>query len=125
MELELSHKNDIPLRCCTLHTASLKGNDKKNPTKIALCGVFNLGNIFIFFKKLKNFLTASIAQAKVAVAALEAIARQPDIVGATQRLLILSLAFIESLVIYALLVFFMLQGKLAPVAEIVGKSVGH
>ncbi|HCU37992.1 MAG TPA: hypothetical protein DGT21_21920 [Armatimonadetes bacterium] len=70
-------------------------------------------------------LTASLAQAKAAVAALEAIARQPDIVGATQRLLILSLAFIESLVIYALLVFFMLQGKLAPVADIVSKGAGH
>ncbi len=70
-------------------------------------------------------LTASIAQAKAAVAALEAIARQPDIVGATQRLLILSLAFIESLVIYALLVFFMLQGKLAPVADVISKAAGH
>ena len=43
----------------------------------------------------------------------------------TQRLLILSLAFIESLVIYALLVFFMLQGKLAPVADVISKAAGH
>ena len=62
-------------------------------------------------------LVASMAQAKVAKAALEAIARQPDVAGDVRGLLLLTLALIESLVIYCLVVFFTLQGKLAPVAE--------
>ena len=64
-------------------------------------------------------LAASIAQAKAAAAAMEAIARQPDMAANVRGLLLLSLALIESLVIYCLLVFFFLQSKLAPVADII------
>lgn len=57
-------------------------------------------------------LSAALGQGKAAAAALDAIARQPDAVSDIQRVLIISLALIESLVIYALLVFFMLYPKL-------------
>jgi F-type H+-transporting ATPase subunit c len=55
----------------------------------------------------------ALAQGKAAAAALEGIARNP---GAAQKLftpLILGLALIESLVIYALLISFMLVGKIS------------
>ena len=55
-------------------------------------------------------LCAALGQGKAAAAALDAIARQPDAVSDIQRVLIIALGFIESLVIYALLVFFLMQG---------------
>jgi F-type H+-transporting ATPase subunit c len=55
---------------------------------------------------------ASLGQGKAAAAALEGIARQPEASGKIQTAMIIALAIIESLVIYALLMFFMLQGKL-------------
>jgi len=70
-------------------------------------------------------LAASMAQAKAAVAAMEAIARQPDMAGNVRGLLLLTLALIESLVIYCLIVFFTLQGKLAPVADVIQSHVGR
>lgn len=55
---------------------------------------------------------AGIGQGKAAAAALEGIARQPEVAGKIQTVMIIALALIESLVIYALLMFFMLQSKL-------------
>ncbi|MBW3624796.1 MAG: ATP synthase F0 subunit C [Armatimonadetes bacterium] len=57
-------------------------------------------------------LSAAVAMGKVGVAALEGIARQPEASSRLQTVLILSMALIESLVIYVLLTFFLLQGKL-------------
>jgi len=57
-------------------------------------------------------LSAAIAQGRAAAAALEGMARQPEAAGSIRTSMIIALAFIESLVIYALLMFFMLQGKL-------------
>ena len=57
-------------------------------------------------------LAAATGQAKVGVAAMEGIARQPEATSKIQLNMLIALAFIESLVIYALLMFFMLQGKL-------------
>ncbi|MGQ9881414.1 MAG: ATP synthase F0 subunit C [Armatimonadota bacterium] len=57
-------------------------------------------------------LSAAIAQGRAAVAALEGMARQPEAAGSIRTSMIIALAFIESLVIYALLMFFLLQGKL-------------
>ena len=54
----------------------------------------------------------AIAQGKVAAAAMEGIARNPEASGKIFTPLIISLALIESLVIYALVIAFMLQGKL-------------
>ncbi len=57
-------------------------------------------------------LSASIGQALVGGQAMAGIARQPEAAGKIQIAMMIALGFIESLVIYALLVFFMLQGKL-------------
>jgi F-type H+-transporting ATPase subunit c len=52
---------------------------------------------------------ASTAQGKATSTALEGIARQPDAAPRIQTAMIIGLALIESLVIYALLMFFILQ----------------
>ncbi|MEI6916357.1 MAG: ATP synthase F0 subunit C [Armatimonadota bacterium] len=57
-------------------------------------------------------LSAGIGQGMVGGQAMAGIARQPEAAGKIQIAMIIALAFIESLVIYALLVFFLLQGKL-------------
>jgi F-type H+-transporting ATPase subunit c len=65
---------------------------------------------------------AGLGQGKAAAAALEGVARQPEAAGKIQTMMIIALALIESLVIYALLMFFMLQGKLPTltVADLAG-----
>ena len=68
-------------------------------------------------------LSAALGQAKAAAAALEGIARQPEAAGKIQIAMIISLALIESLVIYALLMFFLLQGRL-PETEAMLKILG-
>ena len=55
---------------------------------------------------------ASTAQGKATSTALEGIARQPEATGQIQTAMIIGLALIESLVIYSLLMFFLLMGKL-------------
>ena len=55
---------------------------------------------------------ASTAQGKATSTALEGIARQPEASGQIQTAMIIGLALIESLVIYSLLMFFLLMGKL-------------
>ena len=62
---------------------------------------------------------ASTAQGKATSTALEVIARQPEATGQIQTAMIIGLALIESLVIYSLLMFFLLMGKLpATVSEV-------
>lgn len=58
---------------------------------------------------------ASMAQGKATVAALEGITRQPESAPRAQLSLIIGLALIEALVIYSLLMFFLLVGKLPSV----------
>ena len=55
---------------------------------------------------------AALGQGKAAAAALDGIARQPEASGKIQSVMILALAFIESLVIFSLLVFFLVRGSL-------------
>ena len=55
---------------------------------------------------------ASRAQGSATSTALEGIARQPESAAKIQTAMIIGLALIESLIIYALLMFFMLYGKL-------------
>ncbi len=55
---------------------------------------------------------AGIGQGIAIYGALQGMARQPEISGTIQTAMIIGLALIESLVIYALLIFFLLQGKL-------------
>ena len=66
-----------------------------------------------------------LGQGKAASAALEAIGRQPEAARDIQTNLIIALAMIESLTIYALIVFIMLQGKLAPVLEVLQRAAGQ
>lgn len=68
-------------------------------------------------------VAGSLSQARAIVAALEATARQPEAGGRLFTLMILGLAFIESLTIYALVISFMLWGKL-PSPEAVLRVVG-
>ena len=54
----------------------------------------------------------ALGQGKAARAALESIARQPEAAGDIRSALILSLALMEALTIYGMLVAFMLVGKI-------------
>jgi F-type H+-transporting ATPase subunit c len=60
---------------------------------------------------------ASLGQGRAAASAVEAIARQPEAAGDIRSVLLLGLALIESLVIYCLLIFFLLMGKLPAVMD--------
>ena len=71
-----------------------------------------------------SIIVTSLSMGKAAAAAMEAIARQPDAAGNIRTLLLITLALIEALVLYCLLVFILLQGKLAPVAEVVKITAG-
>lgn len=64
-------------------------------------------------------LLASFAQAKAGAAAVEGIARQPEAAGPIQMAMIITLGLIESLVLYCLLIFFMLQAKLPDTQAII------
>ena len=59
-----------------------------------------------------------MGQGKAAAAALDGIARQPEAAGKIQTAMIIGLALIESLVIYALLTFFLLIGRLPATDQI-------
>jgi F-type H+-transporting ATPase subunit c len=69
---------------------------------------------------------AALGQGRAAGSALESMARQPEILGKIQTAMILSLAFIESLVIFSLLVFLMLMGHLPDTSEMLkAVAAGH
>ncbi|MBI1909800.1 MAG: ATP synthase F0 subunit C [Deltaproteobacteria bacterium] len=54
----------------------------------------------------------ALGQSRAAAAALEGIARNPGAAAKVQTSMIIALALIESLVIYALVIAFLLQGKI-------------
>lgn len=54
----------------------------------------------------------ALGQGKTAAAAMESIARQPDAAGEIRSSLIISMAMMEALTIYGLLIAFMLIGKI-------------
>ncbi len=66
-------------------------------------------------------LSAAMGQAKAAASALDGIARQPEAAGRIQTTMILSLAFIESLVLFALIVLLLLLPKLPDTALMLAK----
>jgi F-type H+-transporting ATPase subunit c len=66
-------------------------------------------------------MAGALGQGKAIAAGLEGIARQPEAAGRIQTLLIIGLAFIESLTIYALVIAFLLLGRLPATAEIVAR----
>ncbi|MBI4211102.1 MAG: ATP synthase F0 subunit C [Deltaproteobacteria bacterium] len=57
-------------------------------------------------------LGGALGQGRAATAALEGIARNPDAAAKIQTPMIIALALIESLVIYALVIAFLLMGKI-------------
>ncbi len=57
-------------------------------------------------------LGGALGQGRAAAAALEGIARNPEAAGKVMTPMIIALALIESLVIYALVIAFMLLGKI-------------
>ena len=67
----------------------------------------------------------ALGQGRAASSAMEAIARQPEAARDIRSSLILSLALIESLVIYALLMSLLLMGKLPPVLDALRQMVGQ
>ncbi len=60
---------------------------------------------------------AGIGQGLAVYGAVQGMARQPEAASTIQTAMIIGLALIESLVIYALLMFFILQGKLPSVTD--------
>ena len=57
-------------------------------------------------------LGPALGQGKTAAAAMEAIARQPDAAGNIRSTMIIAMALMEALTIYALLIAFMLLAKI-------------
>jgi F-type H+-transporting ATPase subunit c len=64
-------------------------------------------------------LGGGLGQGKAVAAAMEGMARQPENTGRIQTAMIIGLAFIESLTIYALVMGFLLKGLLPPTEEII------
>jgi F-type H+-transporting ATPase subunit c len=60
---------------------------------------------------------AALGQGIAIYGALQGMARQPENSGTIQTAMIIGLALIESLAIYALLTFFILQGKLPAISS--------
>ena len=56
---------------------------------------------------------AALGQGRAVAAAMESIGRNPNAADRIQTPMILGLAFIEALAIYALVIAFLLQGKIA------------
>jgi F-type H+-transporting ATPase subunit c len=69
-------------------------------------------------------LAGATAQGRAASAALEGIARQPEAAGKIQIAMIIGLALIESLVIYALLIALILLFLGVPSAKALMEVVG-
>ena len=69
-------------------------------------------------------ISGGFAQGKTATAALEAIARQPEAAGKIQMAMIIGLALIESLVIYAFVIALIMLFFGVPGAEKLFKIVG-
>ncbi len=70
---------------------------------IAICTAFTISFCTVF---------PALGQSKAAKTALESIARQPDAAKDIRSTLLLSLALLEALTIYGLLIAFMLVGKI-------------
>jgi len=64
-------------------------------------------------------LSAAAGQGKAAASALESMARQPEMTGRLQTAMILAFAFIESLVIFSLLIFFLMSNRLPDTAKVI------
>jgi F-type H+-transporting ATPase subunit c len=67
----------------------------------------------------------SLAQGRAVAAALEGAARQPEAAGRLTTLMILGLAFIESLTIYALILGFLLSSRLPETEKVLNLITGR
>jgi F-type H+-transporting ATPase subunit c len=63
-------------------------------------------------------LGGALGQAHLANGAMNGMARQPELQGRIQMSMIIALAFVESLILFTLLVAFMLLGKLPPAKDV-------
>lgn len=70
-------------------------------------------------------LSAAMAQAKAIAAALESIGRQPEASGKIQAAMVLGVAFIESLALFALVVALLLLSKLPDTKAILASLSIH
>jgi F-type H+-transporting ATPase subunit c len=70
-------------------------------------------------------LSAAMGQAKAVAAALESIGRQPEASGKIQAAMILGVAFIESLALFALVVALLLLTKLPDTKAILASLGAH
>ena len=66
----------------------------------------------------------ALGQGKAAAAALEGMARQPEIIGKLQTVMILALAFIESLVIFTFVFLFLLNSKVPTLTNAEAVQIG-
>jgi F-type H+-transporting ATPase subunit c len=69
-------------------------------------------------------LAGGLGQGRAIAAALEATARQPEAGGRLFTLMLLGLAFIESLTIYAFLIGLLLLFRLPPTADVLKVLAG-
>lgn len=83
--------------------ASTSGGDSRLGPALAIASGLGIG-IAAF--------GGALGQGKAAAAALDGIARNPGAASKVQTPMIIALALIESLVIYALVIAFMLMGKI-------------
>src|SRR2546425_10871135 len=62
-------------------------------------------------------LGGALGQGRAAAGALEAMARQPEVMGRLQTAMILAFAFIESLVIFTFVFLFLMNGKIPTISS--------
>jgi F-type H+-transporting ATPase subunit c len=66
-------------------------------------------------------LAVGLGQGNAAASALQGMARQPEMHGKLQTSMLIALGFMEALAIYALLVFFLMFGKLPSYEQLIDK----
>lgn len=94
------------------------GEAAKGAATAAAAGTDNASSVGMFLALAAGFGIAiaafggALGQGKAAAAALTGIARNPDASGKILAPMILALALIESLVIYALIISFVLSGQI-------------
>ncbi|MBW3670929.1 MAG: ATP synthase F0 subunit C [Acidobacteria bacterium] len=93
-----------------LMLAALSGFAQEEAAVVATGGV-QWGLISAAFVLGIAALGGALGQGKAIAAACEGIARNPGAAGAIRLAMIIGLALIESLVIYALIIAFIIQGK--------------
>lgn len=84
-------------------------------------GTFTAIAITVGFALALAAFAGAFSQSKAIAAALEGMARQPEAAGQIQTAMIIGLAFIESLVIYVLVIAFILNGHMGTFADVAAK----